>query len=64
MSSRKYVIPVHPNSTAARLWGRTDWNSARNPWAEAAFLERAGYHRQAAAIRKRAAKENVTAVHC
>jgi hypothetical protein len=59
-----YEKPVHPNSMAARKWGRKSWHV--NLWAEAAIAKRDGDGRRASALRRRAAKLDGTRAlrHC
>jgi hypothetical protein len=57
------TIPVHPNSTAARKWGRTSWTPSRL-YAEAAAAKKRGELERAQGLRRVAARDARTTVHC
>jgi hypothetical protein len=59
-------VPVHPNSMAARKWGRKTWQTTLTPslWARAAEATKAGELERASAIRAAATRREATQLHC
>jgi len=56
---------VHPNSMAARKWGRTTWTSSSTTiFARAASARRAGDVARADALRRAGARRAATESYC
>lgn len=57
------AMPVHPNSTAARKWGRKTWSPTKL-FVEAAAADRRGHHQHARSLRAKAMRLRETDFNC